>query len=102
MPHLDESELVDVARYRRLHDLVSLAAQRIRKLSLRRDGSFANEPQDRRVPLGAIHPFITSVRVCRAESISAASTTSGGASRRTFAPEVRQTRPASSAASTIG
>ena len=55
------------------------------------------------MPLGAVHAFSTSVedREGTVDS-SAASTTSGGASRRTFAPDVRQTRPASSAASTTG
>src|SRR5215471_13075975 len=102
MPDLDQAELVDVARDGRLHDVVALAPQRVGELGLRRDRSAANESQDRGVPLGAVHASSTSVRVASAWSISSGPTTSGGASRSTFAPEVRQTSPTSSAASTTG
>src|SRR5437899_2108761 len=100
--HLDQPELVHVARDRRLHDLVTFAAKRVRELGLRREGLLTDEPENRGMALVAVHAFNTSVRISRARSTSAAPTTSGGASRSTFAPDVSVTRPASSAASTTG
>src|SRR5206468_8892386 len=76
--HLDQPELVHVARDRRLHDLVTFAAKRVRELRLRREGLLADEPENRGVPLVAVHAFNTSVRISRARSTSAAPTTSGG------------------------
>src|SRR5438874_6444027 len=102
VPHLDQAELVDVAGDGRLHDLVAFAPQCICELRLRRQRLLADESLDRGVALVAVHAFSTSVRISRARSMSVASTTSGGARRNTLAPEVRHTRPASSAASTKG
>ncbi len=97
--HLHEAELVDVARDRRLDDVVPLAAQRFGELGLRRDRLLPNQPLDRRVPFRSVH-CSTSSRIATACSMCAGSTTSGGARRRTFGPDVRQTSPASRAAST--
>src|SRR5581483_5743143 len=102
MAHLDEAELVHVARDRRLHDLVTLAPQRVGELRLRRDRLGAHEALDRGVALVAVHAVSTSSRTASARSISSGETTSGGASLRTFAPDVSATRPPSSAASTKG
>src|SRR5205807_7158164 len=98
--NLDQAELVDVARDGRLDDFVALASQRVGELRLCRQRLLAHESQDRGMALVAVHAFSTSVRIASARSTSAAVTTSGGARRRTFAPEVRQTSPASSARST--
>src|SRR3954447_617085 len=102
VPHLDQPELVDVPRDRRLHYLMALVPECVRKLGLGRDGLLADEPLDRGVALVAVHALKTSVRMASARSTSSPVTTSGGARRRTFGPDVSATSPASSAASTKG
>ncbi len=99
VPDLDQAELVNVAGDRGLHDLVPGAAQCFGKLGLRSDRPLVDESKDRGMTLGAIHRAVTSLRISSARSTSSALATSGGARRRTFGPDDRHTRPASSAAS---
>src|SRR6185503_7017778 len=75
--HLRQPELVDVARDRRLHDVVALVAERVDELRLRGDRAIADETQDRLVAHGVPHAS-TSRRTTSASATSASETTSGG------------------------
>ena len=76
-PNLREPQLLDVARDRRLHDVVALLTERLDELALRGDRPVAHEPEDRLLPDGVAHAS-ASARRARASSTSASVTTSGG------------------------
>ena len=54
-PDLDEPELGDVARDRRLHGVEPLVAQRLDDVALRRELPLADEPEDRSLPFELVH-----------------------------------------------
>src|SRR5687768_4247664 len=91
--HLDEPELRDVARHRRLHRLEAVVAQRLRDFGLRRELAGVDETEDRALPVELAHR--TSSRIASPCSSSSAVNVSGGVSRSELSHAVPTSSPRS-------
>src|SRR4051794_14803903 len=96
--HLHEAELRDVARDRRLDDVVTHLVQRLGELVLCPELPLPDEAEDQRLALAAIHRS-TSAKIESAWSTSSAETVRGGV-KRTASPATVVTSFCSSAAAT--